>query len=209
MRRSRPIRRTPWTRIRSVPSGTRISLWTTAAVPTSYRSSNPGGSVSSFLTVTSATMRSPFATSSISLIERSCPIASGVIDCGKTTVSLSGRTGRVEGTSISLSSIVISGCSSLIPAPAPAKPAPQLLVRLRRAYVSCTPPLEDDRDAADARPGRERHHDREQPAVVARLGAIGVDVLRQGDPPLEGAVVDLHLPVRDAAVERAAPARAG
>ena len=48
---------------------------------------------SSFLTVTSASMRSPATTSSTSLIERSWPIASGVIDCGKTTVSFSGSTG--------------------------------------------------------------------------------------------------------------------
>ena len=48
---------------------------------------------SSFLTVTSASSRSPATTSSMSLIERSCPIASGVIDSGKTTVSFSGSTG--------------------------------------------------------------------------------------------------------------------
>ena len=51
------------------------------------------------LDATSATIRSPLATSSTSLIERSWPIASGVIDCGKTTVSFSGRTGRIGGTS--------------------------------------------------------------------------------------------------------------
>ena len=96
-RRSSRMRRTPWTRIRSVPSGMRISLWTTAAVPISCRSSQPGVSTSSFLTVTRATIRSPLATSSTSLIERSWPIASGVIDCGKTTVSFSGRTGSVGG----------------------------------------------------------------------------------------------------------------
>ncbi len=32
----------PWTRTRSEPSGTRIIFCTTAAVPTSYRSSQPG-----------------------------------------------------------------------------------------------------------------------------------------------------------------------
>ncbi len=113
-RRSSLMRRTPWTRIRSVPSGTRISLCTIAAVPISYRSSKPGGSTSSSFTVTSATMRSPPATSSISLIERSWPIASGVIDSGKTTVSFSGRTGRTGGTSTSCSSSVTSGSRSLM-----------------------------------------------------------------------------------------------
>ena len=33
----------------------------------------------------------------MSLIDRSCPIASGVIDSGKTTVSFSGSTGSVAG----------------------------------------------------------------------------------------------------------------
>ena len=50
--------------------------------------------------------RSPAATSSISRIERSCPIASGIIDCGKTTVSLSARIGSVAGRTISVSRVV-------------------------------------------------------------------------------------------------------
>ncbi len=80
--------------MRSVPSGTLIILWTTATVPTEYRSSQPGGSASVLRTVISASIRSPETTSSISLIDRSWPTASGVIDSGKTTVSFSGRTGR-------------------------------------------------------------------------------------------------------------------
>ena len=84
----------PWTRIRNVPSGMRIIRWTIPAVPISYMSSKPACSTSESRIVTSASMRSPATTSSISLIERSWPIASGVIDCGKTTVSLSGRTGQ-------------------------------------------------------------------------------------------------------------------
>ena len=74
---------------------------------------SPGVSTSSLRTVTRASIRSPEATSSTSSIERSWPIASGVIDCGKTTVSFSGRTGRVEGTSISSSSTTTSCSSSL------------------------------------------------------------------------------------------------
>ena len=89
----------PWTRMRSVPSGTLISLCTTATVPTSYTSSQPGGSASTFFTVSRASIRSPATTSSISLIERSWPTASGVIDSGKTTVSFSGRTGSCVGSS--------------------------------------------------------------------------------------------------------------
>ena len=110
------MRPTPWTRIRSDPSGTRIILWTTAAVPISWRSSQPGGSASGFLTVTSASIRSPATTSSTSFTERSCPIASGETDCGKTTVSFSGSTGRVDGISTSLGSICSSKIVSLIDA---------------------------------------------------------------------------------------------
>ena len=45
--------------MRSDPSGTRIIFWTTAAVPTSYRSSQPGCSISESLVATSATSRLP------------------------------------------------------------------------------------------------------------------------------------------------------
>jgi len=61
-------------------------------------------------------MRSPATTSSTSLIERSCPIASGETDCGKMTVSLSGRTGSVDGMSTSVGSNGSSKFSSLTPA---------------------------------------------------------------------------------------------
>ena len=87
------MRRIPWTRTRGVPSGTRISLWTLAAVPISYRSSQSGSSASELRTVTSASSRSAPTMSSTSRIERSWPIASGVIESGNTTVSFSGRTG--------------------------------------------------------------------------------------------------------------------
>ena len=60
-------------------------------------SSQPGASIEASRAVTSASSRSPATTSSISRIERSCPIASGVVDCGKTTVSLSGSTASVAG----------------------------------------------------------------------------------------------------------------
>src|SRR5437870_13357944 len=103
-------------------------------------------------------MRSPETTSSTSLIERSCPIASGVIDWGKTTVSLSGSTGSVVGMSTSLSSSTTSGSSSLI-----------FLVPER------------DRDLPAARLLRKRHHDLQQPLLVARLGRLRVDVLRERD----------------------------
>ena len=68
---------------------------------------------------TSASRRSPATTSSISRIERSCPIASGIIDCGKTTVSLSGSTGSVAGSSMLRSRCRpgISKATSVIGAP--------------------------------------------------------------------------------------------
>ena len=108
------MRRRPWTRIRSVPSGTRIILCTTAAVPIEYRSSQPGVSTSASRTVTSASSRSPPTTSSTSAIERSCPIASGVIDSGKTTVSLSGSTGSSDGISSTCAGGVSVNSISLI-----------------------------------------------------------------------------------------------
>ena len=108
----------PWTRMRNVPSGTLIILWTRATVPTSYRSSQPGASIDASRAVTSASSRSPETTSSISRTERSCPIASGDIDCGKTTVSLSGSTGSAAGyssawsTSSGVSNDVAQACSN-------------------------------------------------------------------------------------------------
>ena len=83
-----------------MPSGTRIILWTIAAVPTVVEVVEAGRlDVLVLRPSTSASSRSPATTSSISLIERSWPIASGVIDSGKTTVSFSGSTGRIGGSS--------------------------------------------------------------------------------------------------------------
>src|SRR4051812_263362 len=62
-------------------------------------SSQPGDSSVASREVTSASSRSPATTSSIRRTDRSWPIASGVIDCGKTTVSLSGSTGNAAGNS--------------------------------------------------------------------------------------------------------------
>src|ERR1041385_4536851 len=170
-RRSSSMRPTPGTRIRSVPSGTRIILWTTAAVPTSCRSSQPGSSTSEPRTVTSARIRSPATTSSTSLIERSCPIASGETDCGKTTVSFSGRTGSVDGISTS----PCSSCSS------------------RGKSLTCDRSDPDRHALAPRRLRSDRQDDREQAALVARCGGRGVDGLGKGDSPLERSVLDLHL----------------
>ena len=112
------MRRMPWTRMRSDPSGTRSIFWTTAAAPISCRSSQPGCSTSESFDATSATSRFPATTSSTSRTERSCPIASGRTESGKTTVSLSGRTGSSDGSSTSSTStwssnsslIACSGC---------------------------------------------------------------------------------------------------
>ena len=75
---------------------------------------------SSFLTVTSASTRSPATTSSTSLIDRSWPIASGVIDCGKTTVSFSGRTAKspaASARSVGSLQIVVVQRSLMTPSP--------------------------------------------------------------------------------------------
>src|SRR5712691_11192236 len=152
------MRRSPWTRIRSVPSGTRIILWITAAVPISYRSSHPGCSASLLRTVTSASSRSPETTSSISLIDRSWPIASGVIDSGKTTVSFSGSTGSAGGSSTS------SGlaCSS------------------SRGSATPLSPLDLHLDRAGALL-RDREHDRQETVLVLGDRAARIDVLVECD----------------------------
>src|SRR5438128_2896546 len=213
--------------MRSVPSGTRIILWMTAAVPTSYRSSQPGCSASWFLTVTSATRRSPSTASSISLIERSWPIASGVIDCGKTTVSLSGRTGSSSGSSSS--SIRSSVRSSLMGQPLAHelgrgtrgnREVPPHLWRRGLVGETGFPPRERaegerrsrtpsdlDRDLLVC--GLElgdRHRHGQEAALVLGARVRRIDLLGELNPPLERSMLDLHVE------EAAAPggrARAG
>src|SRR4051794_23548745 len=146
-------------------------------------SSNIGVSTDASFAVTSARKRSPATTSSISRIERSCPIASGIIDCGKTTVSLRARIGSRAGRSTSSSvSTGISNEMSLIPAPGP--PAGG---RTSRAL--------DDDHVPLARRGRlgDRKRDRDDPVLVPRPRPLRVDVLGQADLALERAVLDLHL----------------
>src|SRR5581483_2617672 len=143
-------------------------------------SSQPGDSSDASREVTSASSRSPATTSSISRTDRSWPIASGVIDCGKTTVSFSGSTGSVAGSS-SCCSCGSRASKSLIPLPAPA------------AYGSCDPL---DGDAVGARWRAlldDRHHDRQHPVLEPGLGALGVDVLGQAHLALERPVLDLDL----------------
>ncbi len=92
------IRRSPWARMRTVPSGTRTMRCTTATVPIVWISSGPGSGSSGSRLTTSATIRSGrFITSSIRRTERGSPIASGATASGKTTVSFSGSTGSVAG----------------------------------------------------------------------------------------------------------------
>ena len=72
-------------------------------------------SIEASFAATSARRRSPATTSSISRIERSCPIPSGVSDSGKTTLSFNGRTGSTGGiwtcsSWSSLSASAISPC---------------------------------------------------------------------------------------------------
>src|SRR5438105_2363710 len=172
--------------MRSVPSGTRIILCTTAAVPTSCRSSQPGSSISESRTVTSASIRSPVTTSSTSLTERSCPIASGETDCGKTTVSFSGRTGRIAGISTS----PCSSCSSNVSSDTarPDRDGHALALALGRLL-------------------RDRKDDGEEATLVPCRRGCGVDGLGQGNAALEGPVLDLHLLV--AAGQLGAAALAG
>ena len=125
--------------------------------------------------MTSASTRSPATTSSISSIERSWPIASGVIESGKTTVSLSGRIGN------GVREVRLDG----------------LVIELRRSTSIETA-------FGPRRRRRDRQHDRQQAALVARGRARDVDVVGERDLALEGAVVELHLLV--VAAGRAWPA---
>ncbi len=89
----------PCTRMRMVPSGSLIILCARPTVPTGYSRSGPGVSTSASRLVTMASRRSPASTSSMSLMLRSCPMVSGIIVSGNTTVSRRGRTGRTAGIS--------------------------------------------------------------------------------------------------------------
>src|SRR3954447_1888907 len=161
--------------MRSVPSGTRIILWTTAAVPTSWRSSQPGGSAPSLLTVTRASSRSPERTSSISFTERSCPIASGVIDSGKTTVSLSGSTGRVAG---NVRASLWSSSS------------------FRTSVMRSPSQPHADLDVLLGSPRRcERQRDAQHSPLVAGRRLLGVGLVVPRHLTLKRAVLDFHLTV--------------
>src|SRR4051794_1051981 len=177
-------------------------------------SSQPGASPSTpSLTVTSASIRSPATTVSTSRIERSCPIASGVIDCGKTTVSFSGSTASVEGIAMSgaagsAARSVTIGCGVASAEPANAEPGVASATPGRVAWS----PEDGDGDRVALRLRwllRQRQLDRQDAALVARLRAVRVDVVRQGDPPLEGPVLDLDLLVGRLPVHDRAAALAG
>ena len=109
-------------------------------------------------------MRSPATTSSISRTERSWPIASGVIDCGKTTVSLSGSTGRTAGSSTSSGSASSGSSNGDVASSA---------LHLDRDRARC---------AAVRRLVGHRQRHRHDPALVTRRRALGVDVLGERAP---------------------------
>ena len=87
----------PWTRIRSVPSGTFIIRAIAPTTPTRFSMSGPGVSCSGSFEATMTSIRLPASTSLTSWTERSWPTASGVSVSGSGTVSRSGRTGSVPG----------------------------------------------------------------------------------------------------------------
>ena len=168
------MRRTPWTRIRRVPSGTRISLWTIAAVPTSYRSSQPGSSTSSFFDGD----------------EREHPVAGDdVVDQLDRALladrerrhrlreddRLLQRQDRQDGRHLDVVLVeVTSGSSSLMRAPSVAEHDQMRPVRGLGASGITTV---------------------SSPRSYVASAPLGVDVLGERDPALERAVLDLHLPV--------------
>src|SRR5881409_4051516 len=153
-------------------------------------SSNPGFSTEAALAVTSASRRSPATTSSISLTDRSWPTARGVIESGKTTVSLSGRTGSVAGndrSSGSGASVSTSSDTSLIGG------SPVGRSRVLLPHV--------DRDLhGPGRLRRDGQHDRQEAPVVGRPRSRRIDRLGERDVPLERAVLDLGV-LEDLAVD--------
>src|SRR3954453_566186 len=107
----------------------------------------------------------------ISLIDRSWPIASGVIDSGKTTVSFSGSTGSVAGSSSPRRSA--SSCSSDVTitwySGSVTAGAPSSRCASRRA-------LHFDRDRALGRLRRQRQCHLEHSLVVGRGCVLRVDL---------------------------------
>src|SRR6266850_8204573 len=142
-------------------------------------SSQPGDSTEPSFAVTSASSRSPATTSSMSRTERSCPIASGDIDCGNTTVSLSGRTGSAAGN--------LSSCCSSSGA---SKETSVISGRLPRAGGSRVQP---DRDATARGAVDDGQFDRQYAVLEARARASRVDVLGEAHLALERPRLDLHL----------------
>src|SRR4051794_13312136 len=127
----------PWTRIRSVPSGTLSMRATVPTTPTRYSWAGPGASASGSLLPTMTSCRSRASTSLMSWIERSCPTASGVSVSGNVTVSRSGSTGSRSGTE----GVPISTARapsprvwmSIVPRGAPARSGPGADRRVRRS----------------------------------------------------------------------------
>ena len=113
---------------------------------------------------TSASSRSPATTSSIT--PSAWPIASGVTASGKTTVSLSGRSGRTRGR---------------------CRPVARSRSRLGSATTTIVT------RSRGAGPLGQWEHDRQQAGHVDRRGGVGVHRLAERDAALEGAVLDLHL----------------
>src|SRR6476661_4395235 len=90
-------RDSPCTRMRMRPSGSLSIRMITAAVPTSNRSASPGLSLAASRWATSMITRLSERARSTASTLLSRPTESGRMMYGKTTVSLSGRTGRTSG----------------------------------------------------------------------------------------------------------------
>ena len=133
----------PWTRIRSVPSGTlsmRAIDADDADACRGRRARAPRARGRFEATMTS--MRSPASTSLTSWIERSWPIASGVSVSGSGTASRSGRTGSAPGTARWRADLDRRG------------PRRRRRPRSRVARSTSSPSRDLDRHAARARLGR-------------------------------------------------------
>ena len=83
----------PSTRTLTVPSGSLRSCSTEPTTPTEWMSLGAGSSWEAFFCATRRICLSSFMTVSSAATDFSRPTKSGTIMCGKTTMSLSGRTG--------------------------------------------------------------------------------------------------------------------
>ena len=176
----------PWTRIRSVPSGTCSILWTIATVPISWMSSQPGVSIDG---------------SRVGHEREHALAGDDVVDQPDRAL----LPDRERGRHLREDDHLLQRQHRQRRRQVELAVGEVEVVEVELGHAA----LDGDRDpAARRRRLGDRQRDREDPALVLGARAARVDVLRQPHLPLERAVLDLGLLV-DAAVGPRAHALAG